>query len=97
MIRYFYLVVSERGSMRVLKSVPALNWDEIAIKMKLDIPDEIFKRPQLSASIKIPKDVVLTKVIEADIVDNIKEIFKAGTDLNINLTIVDSEDKEDGK
>ena len=92
----FYLVVSNRGAMRVVKNTPGLDWNEVAIKMNLEIPDEVFNRPQLSATVKIPDGIVKTKVVEAEIIDNIQEVIKQCEGVNINLTIVESKEDNNG-
>lgn len=59
----------------------------VAIKVTLDIPDSIFIKPQLQATIKIDKNSVSPPVIEAEVLDNITEMLnkQLGIDLKINM------------
>lgn len=86
-----YLVVGKKNrhnsSARLTKNAPSLESYEIAIKLSLDIPNELFNKPQLQASIIVPKDAVTAPIIEAEVIDNIKETIskELGIDLNISL------------
>ena len=88
-IRYMVISKSERrfndGSDRITKNKPALQGNEIAIRVDLSVPDELFKKPMLQASITMPKDAVSAPVIDADIVDNIQETISK--QLGVELTI----------
>lgn len=59
----------------------------IALKLNLNLPDDLFKKPQLEATIDIGKDKVAAPIITADILHNIQaEISKQiGVDLQINV------------
>lgn len=54
MKRIAYLIINRNGVKAVRKTKPALDWDEIVCKILLNIPDELFKRPQ-------PEIIVNTK------------------------------------
>lgn len=90
----FWLVVSKNGSVRTLKGKPTLAWDEIAIYVTMDIPVELFNRPTLSAEINIPDDKVPATHIDAETVNNLKEILKAEGFL-LKIHIQSDEDKEE--
>lgn len=87
MIERVYLVVNERGSVKVSKRPPALDWNEISFELKLTIPNEIFKKPLLKAEIEIPKEAVNTPVITAEITDNIQEVIKQHTGIEVRLEV----------
>ena len=53
-----------------------------------DIPDELFTKPQLQASITVSKDAVSAPVIEADVVDNISEIISKELGIDLNIAVV---------
>ena len=59
----------------------------IALKLNLDIRDEIFAKPVLEASIKVDKDKVASPVIEASVLSNIQQVLskELGVDLQINI------------
>lgn len=85
-----YLVVGKRNryakpSARLTVTSPSLESYEVAIKLSLDIPDALFSRPQLEASIKIPSDALTAPVIEAETIDNIQSIISK--ELGVDLTV----------
>lgn len=59
------LVVSSTQQVRVTKGPGHLKADEIAIGLTLDIPDRLFTRPVLAATIAIPDDWLVDPGIEA--------------------------------
>lgn len=90
----FYLVISRGGSMRVVKSIPRLDWNEIAISMALELPDALFNRPSLQASITIPEDVVMKTPINAEIMDNVEDAIAQATGLNFTITVEQKEGEQ---
>lgn len=74
-----------KPAVRVAKNAPRLDANEIALKLKLELPDELFKRPQLEASITVPRDAVTPAVVSAEVGDNIREVVRQ--QLGIDLTI----------
>lgn len=88
-----YLVVSPKGwcglSGRLTSKVPALKSDEQAVKLSVKVPDALFKRPQLKASITIPESSVSSPVIDATVLDNIREIMCQQTGLDVSVSLVD--------
>lgn len=59
----------------------------VALRLNLELPDEIFKKPTFEATIKVDSDKVSQPVIEADVLDNIQEAIskQLGIDLKINV------------
>lgn len=86
----FWLITKSNGSIRTVKNRPSMDWDEVAIKVNLDIPNEMFQRPTLSASIKIDHAPKLE--IEAETVNNIQEVLKH-EGIDVKLTIVPLEEE----
>lgn len=88
-----YLVVKPKNwsglSARLTSKVPALGKDEVAIKLDVVVPDALFKRPQLRASVTIPESVVSAPVISAEVLDNIQEILTQQTGLDIKVSVVE--------
>ncbi len=98
MVREFYLIVNKRGAVRTTKGVPGLYSDEISIKMKLQLPDEIFTKPMLMGSIILPADVAKGPEFTAKITNTIKNAIEKGTDLKVELKMIDpNEEKKDGE
>ena len=83
-----------RYSVRVTKTSPALDFNEIAMKLSLQIPDEIFEKPQLSASITVPKEAVSAPVIEAEIIDNVEQIIEQQTGFKVKLEVVSKDEEQ---
>lgn len=88
----FWLITNKGGSIRTVKNRPGLQWNELAVQVNLEVPDELFKRPTASASIKIKDGEVPNLNIEADTVNDIQEILKR-EGIDINLTIVPPEEE----
>lgn len=97
MIITSYLVIKKNGyraSTRITKTVPSLDYNEIAVKINLQVPDELFSKPRLEASITVPKEAVSSPVIEAEVIDNIQDIIKQNTGFEVRLNLVPVEEKD---
>ena len=88
-----YLIVGKRRNSkptaRLTVTTPALESHEIAVKISLDIPEELFTKPQLEATIKVPEDSINSPVIEAGVIDNIKEIVSKQLGIDLNIGVVE--------
>jgi len=67
-----YLVVSKKQkqwgvSCRFTSKKPSLGPNEIAVNLEMEIPDDLFIRPQLKFSIKILKEASLQREITAEV------------------------------
>jgi hypothetical protein len=80
----FWLLVSDTGKIRTTRSRPDLKWNEVAVKVSIEIPNEMFQRPTVSAMIKIDKAPKVD--IDATTINNIEEILKQ-QGINVKLTI----------
>ena len=92
-----WLIINRRGVVGTRKTKPALQWDEIAIKLNLEVPDQLFQRPTIEASVKVnelPNNAYDPELI----INSIKEIENQ-TGAKINLTVShvaeESEDKNE--
>lgn len=87
-----YLVVSPKGwsglSGRLTSKSPALKPNEQVVKLSVQVPDALFKRPQLKASIVIPESSVSSPVIDATVLDNVREILCQQTGLDVSVSLV---------
>lgn len=81
-----WLAINKNGITRVRKTKPYLEWDEVAVKLLLDIPDELFRRPVIDATLTI-RDIP-NNAYEPDIVLNTKELIEQQTGAKINFTVV---------
>lgn len=88
-----YLIIGkkrhQKPSARLSVNLPALDSYEIAVKVSLEMPDELFEKPQLQASIKVPSDSVSAPVIEAEVVDNIQELVSKELGVDLSIKIID--------
>lgn len=83
-------------SARLTKTAPRLNVGEIAVKVKVDLPKELFERPMLEANITVPKESVPKSIIDATVQDNVEKVIKEVTGAEIKFTLVDTtEEKPD--
>ena len=76
----------DASGVRFTKKKPNTKASEIAIKLDIDVPDTLFERPQLEASIVIDDDQVSTPVITADVMDNIAETLSEQMGVKVNIT-----------
>ena len=85
----FFVAISPSGRNglggRMLKSMPRLERDEVALQLTVELPDAIFKKPSLSASVVVPEGTVKGPVIDATVVDNIRAVVSR--ELGVNLSI----------
>lgn len=70
----------------ITKGRPKLASNEITIRVELNLPDTLFKDPQLTATIAVADNQVNQPTIDAGVIDNIEELIRdnAGIKLTIN-------------
>lgn len=89
-----YLNINRRGTARFTKNRVGLNWDEVAVKISLEVPDELFKRPFIEATITVSKDV-LPKEQSINLILNSKDLIEQSTGAKIDFKIVPYEEKKE--
>lgn len=94
MIQDFILIANRRGAIRVVKKVSSLKTDEVAISMKLTIPNALFERPQLKAEVTIPKEVALSNPINAQVINNVEEAIKVSTGISFKVSLEKPESED---
>ena len=83
------LIVNSRGTCKIYnKHYPDIRADEICISLNLDIPDEIFTRPRLEASITIPPEAALPEEIGSEVLVDTKEAIEQATGLTFAINVV---------
>jgi len=87
MKKIFWIVINQKGSIRATKRAPGLDWNEVAVRLTMDIPDELFERPRLEASIKIPQEACVPDVISSEVIVNAKKAIERSTGLEIKLSL----------
>lgn len=90
----FYLIVKKNGSTRTMKTKPDLKWDEISIHINLELPDNLFKKPTLSAEIKLSDKECPGFELTPEVRDNIKDAVKQHTGVELKITITPEENKK---
>lgn len=95
----FYLAVRQGKytslSARLTNKQPSLAPDERAIKIRVAIPESLFKTPQLEFDVVIPDKAVTPQVLSADVQDNIKSLIEQQTGFAITLNVIDKLEMED--
>lgn len=82
----FYLIANSRGGIKTTKSKPDLNWNEVAISCNLELPDALFKKPSMEATIIIPDEAALPQIITAETANNIKEAIEQAAGINVRIS-----------
>lgn len=86
MIFINWLVINKNGIKTVRRTKPALEYNEIAVKINLEIPKELFERPLIEASLKI-KDIP-NNAYNPDIIVNTKELIEQQTGAKVEFKIL---------
>lgn len=94
MKKKLFLAVNSRGTGRVTKTRPQLNYDEIEIGLELNIPDALFDKPRLEAIVIVPPEAIQPTNIEVHVADNIAEAVKAATGMPVQITIIRPEEEK---
>lgn len=96
MIVVKYLVINNRGSMQVKERFPNMKANEVCLRLEVSVPDELFERPLLEATLKIPKEAIPKGKITTEVTDNVQRLIKEVTGLEMHVTVVEHE-KAEGK
>lgn len=83
----FYLKVNQSGSVSTSKGKPNLDWDQVAILVNVELPDVLFQKPQITASINVGSENVTPFLIDAATVDNVKDAIQTATGLQVKITL----------
>lgn len=60
----------------------------VALKLNIEIPDSIFQKPQLQATIKINEADISKPIIDAKTIDNIKEVLSQHLAVDMSIKII---------
>lgn len=86
-----WLIINKNGIKGIRKTKPDLAYNEIACRLQLDIPKELFERPQIEASLKI--DNIPNNAYNPEIILNTKDLIEQQTGAKIDFKILQA--KED--
>lgn len=81
-----WLIVNPNGVKSVRKTKPYLEWNEVAIKVNIDVPKELFERPSLEATIVV--DELPNNAYQPKIVIDTVDLIEQQTGAKINFTVV---------
>lgn len=88
---YRYLVVGQQKqygpvSVRLTKKAPSLAPHEVALKLFIDLPEALFRKPALSVTVSVPDGTVSDKpAVPATVVHDITEVLQR--ELGIDVTV----------
>ena len=83
----FILNINSRGSVKATSKRVSLKPDEVAISVRLSLPDALFERPQLKAVLTVPDDKVFPHQIDVEVVDDIRQVIAGMTGMDINIVL----------
>jgi len=67
------------------KNKPSVGADEVAVKVRVELPAVLFQTPQLEAKITVPDDSVTPPVLDLEVRDNIEQMLIEQTGFDIRL------------
>ena len=79
----------QKAMARLSVNPPSMESHEVAIQLTIDVPDELFVKPQLSAQITVPKDAISPPVIDAEVVDNIQAVVSKELGVNLEIAVIE--------
>ena len=82
-----YLVVTSGGSAKFVKKYPDLAFNEVAVGMELELPNRLFERPVLNATITVPDSAVLPYQLPIEVKDEIEAALASVEGVEVKLTI----------
>jgi hypothetical protein len=92
----FYLVLKPSArsytntlSARLAKKKPSLAAGEVVMLLDVDLPESLFKRPQLSAKVRVPPDQMGKTFITADVADNVAAVLSQQLGMRVTVSAED--------
>jgi hypothetical protein len=73
---------------------PKLKGDQLSLLLRLEVPNALFERPKLRATMKVPDEAVPQVNITPEITTNIEAIIRERTGLEMVVTLVDQPQEE---
>lgn len=87
-----WLVINKNGIKATRKTKPDLAYNEIAVKINMEIPKELFERPTIEATLKI--DNVPNNAYKPDLIINTAELIEQQTGAKVEFKILETKEKE---
>lgn len=54
-----YLIINQVGTVAMRKNVPQLRRGEVAVKVKIEIPDTFFRQPIPEVNLSVPESLII--------------------------------------
>lgn len=86
-----WLIINKNGIKAVRKTKPDLAYNEIAVKINLDIPKELFERPQIEANLTIEN--VPNVAYNPELIINTAELIEQQTGAKIEFKVLDAREE----
>lgn len=90
-----WLIINKNGIKGVRKTKPALEWDELAVKINIEIPNQLFERPQVEANLKIEN--IPNKSYEPEMLINTAELIEQQTGAKVVFSVVNTVEAREGQ
>ena len=87
-----WLTIAANSSTRLTAKRPSMEVDEVAIYLTIDIPNVLFARPQIEASIRIDPERVRAVSISEDTMLGLEDLLRERTGLDMHLRIIDPQE-----
>ena len=82
-----WLTINSKGVCRLSVNKPGIDWNEVAIRLEIDLPDALFQKPRLEAKITVPDEAAVTGIINAVVADNVQEAIEQAPGLTFSVAI----------
>ena len=88
-----FLIVNAGGQVRCTKSPPALQSNEVPLRLSIEIPDALFEKPRLEATIKVPEELACVPGIAANVIPDMQEAIQQSVGLDVQVVAVNFRDE----
>ncbi len=82
-----WLTVNKKGVCRVSKGRPRIDIDEVSVNLVVSLPDGLFTKPRLEATITVPDEAAVPDVVNAIVADNTALAIEQATGLKFAISI----------
>lgn len=86
-----------KPTVKLVERVPKLKGNEISLRLRLTIPDAVFKRPQLQAEMTVPDSAIPKLSITTEMTKKMEDLIKESIGLPISITLLPHEKEEKEK
>lgn len=77
--------------LKVSRSKPKTEANEIAVKLNLQIPNALFVKPDLVFNVEIPENAAVIPPITAEVKDNLVEVLSKQIGQTVHLSVTGDE------